>query len=55
MQKLFKVICPCKNKIYLTKEELFGEQYIFCYSCSQSFKNLNYVEVENGKSMFKSR
>lgn len=44
LKKNYPVICPnCKLKIYLTKEELYGEKYITCWSCNELFININFV------------
>jgi len=43
IKELFGVFCPkCKTKISLDKEELYGEDWIFCWHCGKSFTNPNY-------------
>jgi len=38
-----EIECPeCKTKLEFTKEEIFKEKYIFCWFCSESFRNINY-------------
>lgn len=42
--------CPeCEILTHPTKEEVIGEEYLFCWKCSISFKNPNYNK-ENKKS-----
>lgn len=44
----YEIICPyCNEKLFVTKEELFGEYYHLCWRCGKTFKNLNYKKEYN--------